>query len=198
MERPQGEVVTECLHQVTPQFVDHVRADEIHQRGAGEHAVLHRFRLGGRRAHPGLATVEARGLVEREPTVVQLDVDDRPGTHPHPPRVLGKLFVRGQRAGLGHQVGGVAGPPLGHRPAAEHCDAGGAVDGRDAADARRRAEGVPVLDVVPDPPVMNDVVELDDRVVVRAQEGLRLPLRGRLVQRSHHVLVDVRATEGGG
>src|SRR5579875_639963 len=102
---------------------------------------------------------------------MQSDVDDGPGRHPHAGMALAELFQWGQEAGLLHQAGGVAGPALGHRAAAVEGDARGAVDRRDPSNARLRSVGMPVLDVMADAPVVNDVVELDDAVVGRLENA---------------------------
>jgi len=104
------------------------------------------------------------------------------------------VFQRGQEASLVHQVSGVAGPAFGHRAAAKHADARGAVDRRHLPNARRGARGVVVLRVMPDATVVHDVVELDHAIVGRAQQALllrrrrlRLERRDQVVQRPYIV-----------
>ena len=68
---------------------------------------------------------------------------------PHARVLLRHPLERREESELLHQIASRNTPTLGHRPAAEHADAVGAVHGRDLADrATAPVVGVPVLHVV--------------------------------------------------
>jgi len=128
---------------------------------------------------------------------MQLDVHDGAGSHTPAGIHLGVALERLEETGLVHHAGDIAGPAFGHGPATEHSDARGAVHGGDAADARGGVVGVPVLHMMANAAVVNDVVELDHAVVVFAQEGNLVVERGARVQRVDQVVVHRRAVDRG-
>jgi hypothetical protein len=79
--------------------------------------------------------------------------------------MLGEALGVSQKSDFFGQVGRIARPSLGQGATTQHGDPGGAIDGGHLADARRGARGVPVLDVVAETAVVDDVVELDGAVV---------------------------------
>jgi hypothetical protein len=57
---------------------------------------------------------------------------------------------------------------------------------------------MPVLHVMPDPAMVNDVVEPDHRIVVGAEELPGLVIRPRRIEGRHEIPVDVGSSEGRG
>src|SRR2546421_3173279 len=133
-----------------PQSPDAVPTDEIHTSGAGKQAVLDGLSACGRRRHAHALGVKIDRILERKATLVEADVDERTRRHSESGTVLTVTLCRRQESWGAFlcQIGGIARPAFGHGSAAQHGNTRGAIHCRDLANARSRARGEPVLDMV--------------------------------------------------
>ena len=198
VEAPERERRPSCARRRLAQAMDPARAEPVHHRRAGEHRVLHGFAACGRRRHRRLRSRRSapRRRTQRavwRPRSTTARASSRTRVCCCATRSSG---VR--KPDLLHQVGRVARPALGHRAAAEHPDAAGAVDRRDLPDrATRDCVGVRVLHVMADRAVVDDVIQLDRAVVRGAQAAILLGVRDA-VDRRDDVVVHRQRSNGAG
>jgi len=101
----------------------------------GNIAILHRFGLRCLDRHAYRVVIEVGGTSQSNLAAVKPHIHDRSSGHAQPAVVLGIELERREAANLTCQLGGITGPSLGHRTAAEHGDPGGTIHRRHATDA---------------------------------------------------------------
>src|SRR6516165_1260925 len=143
---PRGELAAQPVDGVGPHQIDEGRPRK--------QTVLDRLGPRRRRRKADPLAVEGCCLVEGEAALVKANVDHGPGGDAQTAVPDGEGFPAAQKADLSHELGGIASPTLRHGAPAEEGDARSAVHCSDLADARSRAGGVPVLDMVADTAVV--------------------------------------------